>query len=169
MPPTPWYQALYSREDLRENRPLDAAEFVVHLDQVRDGHVQGDYLAPDSYFSRMYLVSNLTDTYDRLERYVWVEDLLVNAELVRLGYARAVAYPPDTAYQAHFAALQAEAQAARRGGAHAAPTPAAGHALVQITGLRRNGATQPQRTRRVRRDHEPGDRGAGFDRLAPGQ
>ena len=83
-------------------------------------------------------------TYGRLLRYVWVGDLLVNAELVRLGYARAVAYPPDTAYQARFAALQAEAQAARRGlWAHAAATPAAGHALVQITGLRRDGALNP--------------------------
>jgi hypothetical protein len=25
------------REDLREGKPLDAAEFAVHLDQVRDG------------------------------------------------------------------------------------------------------------------------------------
>ena len=96
-----------------------------------------------------------TDPYGRLLRYVWVGDLLVKAELVRLGYARAVAYPPDTKNQAQFAALQAEAQAARRGpstppaasaqdaGAHAAPTPAAGHALVQITGLRRDGALNP--------------------------
>ena len=85
-----------------------------------------------------------TDPYGRLLRYVWVGDLLVNAELVRLGYARAVAYPPDTKNQAQFAALQAEAQAARRGlWAHAAPTPAAGHALVQITGLRRDGALNP--------------------------
>ena len=68
-----------------------------------------------------------TDPYGRLLRYVWVGDMLVNAELVRLGYARAVAYPPDTKNQAQFAALQAEAQAARRGlWAHAAPTPAAG-------------------------------------------
>ena len=111
-----------------------------------------------------------TDPYGRLLRYVWVGDLLVNAELVRLGYARAVAYPPDTKNQAQFAALQAEAQAARRGlWAHAAPTPAAGHELVQITGLRRDGAINPERTRRVRRDHEPGGRGAGSDGLAAGQ
>jgi micrococcal nuclease len=85
-----------------------------------------------------------TDPYGRLLRYVWVGDLLVNAELVRLGYARAVAYPPDTKNQAQFAALQAEAQAARRGlWAHTAPTPAAGHKLVQITGLRRDGALNP--------------------------
>ena len=96
------------------------------------------------FFSRTCLTGNLTDPYGRLLRYVWVGDLLVNAELVRLGYARAVAYPPDTKNQAQFAALQAEAQATRRGlWAHVAPTPAAGHTLVQITGLRRDGAINP--------------------------
>ena len=85
-----------------------------------------------------------TDPYGRLLRYVWIGDTMVNAELVRLGYARAVAYPPDTQNQAEFAALQLEAQAARRGlWAQAAPTPAAGHDLVQITGLRRDGALNP--------------------------
>ena len=85
-----------------------------------------------------------TDPYGRLLRYVWVGDMMVNAELVRLGYARAVAYPPDTGYQAQFAGLQAEAQAARRGlWAKAAPTPAAGHELVQITGMQRDGAISP--------------------------
>ena len=28
----PWYQVVTPREDLRENRPLDASEFAVHLD-----------------------------------------------------------------------------------------------------------------------------------------
>ncbi len=50
-----------------------------------------------------------TDPYGRLLRYVWVGDLMVNAELVRLGYPRAVAYPPDTKNQARFTGLQAEA------------------------------------------------------------
>lgn len=85
------------------------------------------------------------DPYGRLLRVVWAGDLLVNAELVRLGYARAVAYPPDTAYRAQFAALQAEAEAARRGlWAIAAPTPAAGHAAVKIIALRRDGAIKPR-------------------------
>lgn len=33
----PWYKVVTPREDLREGKPLDAAEFAVHLDQVRDG------------------------------------------------------------------------------------------------------------------------------------
>jgi len=56
-----------------------------------------------------------TDKYDRLLRYVYVGDLFVNAELVRLGYARATAYPPDTKYQSLFVTLEQQAKAARRG------------------------------------------------------
>jgi predicted AAA+ superfamily ATPase len=48
---TPWYQVVYPREDLRENRPLDAAEFAVHLDPVRDGRAPGDYQYPARFFN----------------------------------------------------------------------------------------------------------------------
>ncbi len=56
-----------------------------------------------------------TDVYGRLLRYVYVDGLFVNAELVRLGYARAVPYPPDTKYQELLAQLEEEATEARRG------------------------------------------------------
>lgn len=55
------------------------------------------------------------DRYDRLLRYVYVDGLFVNAELVRLGYARAVAYPPDTKYQDILARAEEEAKGAGRG------------------------------------------------------
>ena len=55
------------------------------------------------------------DRYDRLLRYVYVGDVFVNAELVRLGYARAVAYPPDTRYQEILARAEEEAKGAERG------------------------------------------------------
>jgi len=55
------------------------------------------------------------DRYGRLLRYVYVDGLLVNAELVRLGYARAVAYPPDTRYQHVLARAEEEAKGAGRG------------------------------------------------------
>ena len=32
----PWYKVVTPREDLRDGRPLDASEFAVHLDHVRD-------------------------------------------------------------------------------------------------------------------------------------
>ena len=50
------------------------------------------------------------DKYGRLLRYVWVDDMMVNAELVRLGYAQVVTYPPDVKYQEYFVQLQREAQ-----------------------------------------------------------
>lgn len=50
-----------------------------------------------------------TDQYGRLLRYVYVGDLFVNKELVRLGYARQKAYPPDTKYQDDL--IEAERQA----------------------------------------------------------
>lgn len=43
-----------------------------------------------------------TDPYDRLLRYVIVDGVFVNHEMVRLGYAEAVEYPPDTSCQEAF-------------------------------------------------------------------
>ena len=56
-----------------------------------------------------------TDKYGRLLRYVWVDDILVEAELVRQGLARAKAYPPDTKYQDYLEQMEAEAREAGRG------------------------------------------------------
>ena len=56
-----------------------------------------------------------TDRYGRLLRYVYVGDLMVNAELVWLGYAQVSTYPPDVRYQGLFLQLQWEARAAERG------------------------------------------------------
>jgi len=56
-----------------------------------------------------------TDKYGRLLRYVWVGDLFVNAELVRLGYAQVATYPPDVKYQDIFLKLQREARETGRG------------------------------------------------------
>ena len=56
-----------------------------------------------------------TDKYGRLLRYVYVNDILVNAELVRLGLAEAKAYPPDIKYQQLLEQLEREARQAGRG------------------------------------------------------
>ncbi|MFC1983317.1 thermonuclease family protein [Chloroflexota bacterium] len=56
-----------------------------------------------------------TDKYGRLLRYVYVDDLFVNAELVRQGLAEAKAYPPDTKYQDYLEKLETEARQAGRG------------------------------------------------------
>ena len=55
------------------------------------------------------------DRFGRLLRFVYADGILVNAELVREGYARAVAYPPDIWHAACFAALEQEAREAGRG------------------------------------------------------
>ena len=59
-------------------------------------------------------VSN-TDKYGRLLRYVYVDDLLVNGELVRLGYARVVTYYPDIKYHPLLNRLEREARDSLRG------------------------------------------------------
>ena len=55
----PWYKVVTPREDLREGQPLDASEFAVHLDQVRDGRAPAVYQQPTEFFERTYLTKNL--------------------------------------------------------------------------------------------------------------
>lgn len=56
-----------------------------------------------------------TDRYGRLLRYVYVNDLFVNAHLVEQGYAQVLTYPPDVKYQELFLQLQRQAREAGRG------------------------------------------------------
>jgi len=51
-----------------------------------------------------------TDKYGRLLRYIYVEDMMINAELVRLGYAYAKSYPPDIKYNDLLLKCQREAK-----------------------------------------------------------
>jgi len=53
-----------------------------------------------------------TDKYGRLLRYVYVDNIFVNAELVRQGLAWAKVYEPDTKYQNYLEELEAEARQA---------------------------------------------------------
>ena len=55
------------------------------------------------------------DRYGRLLRYVVVDGVFINDELVRGGYAEAKDYPPDTACAALFHRTQAAAQTAKAG------------------------------------------------------
>ena len=64
---------------------------------------------------RLELDRKRRDRYHRLLAYVWVGDTMINAEMVKLGYAEALTIPPDSHHRAMFAKLQAEARAARRG------------------------------------------------------
>ena len=55
------------------------------------------------------------DRYGRLLRYIYVDDIFVNARLVEEGYAEAKAYPPDLKHQGQLEQLEREAREAGRG------------------------------------------------------
>ena len=55
------------------------------------------------------------DKYGRLLRYVWADDILVEAELARQGFAQVKAYCPNIKYQDNRKQMDAEAGEARRG------------------------------------------------------
>lgn len=57
----PWYEVVKPREDLREGKALDASEFAVHLDRVRDGTGRKDYTDPEQFFAKTFLAANLLD------------------------------------------------------------------------------------------------------------
>lgn len=84
-----------------------------------------EYYAQEAYEKNRELVEGKTvflekdvsetDQYERLLRYVYVEDTFVNAYLVQQGYALVSTYPPDVKYQERFLELQREAREAGRG------------------------------------------------------
>ena len=81
-----------------------------------------------------------TDQYGRLLRYVWIEQdagwLLVNLELLRLGFAQVTTYPPDVKYvDVLFLPAQQEAREAGLGLWGAPPTPVPTPTPVQIAPL----------------------------------
>jgi micrococcal nuclease len=89
-----------------------------------------------------------TDRFGRLLRYVYVETsaglVMVNAELVRLGFARVATFPPDVRYQSQFLDLERQARTSNAGlwaatptdsAAGAAPTSAASQATASASPL----------------------------------
>lgn len=61
------------------------------------------------------------DKYNRLLRYVWLDDVFVNLELVKQGFAYSYSYPPDIKYQDQFVKAQQEAREAKKGLWNACP------------------------------------------------
>lgn len=56
-----------------------------------------------------------TDKYGRLLRYVWIDNEMVNKELVEEGWAEIDTYPPDLKYQEMFLNLEKEAKVNKLG------------------------------------------------------
>ena len=56
-----------------------------------------------------------TDRFDRLLRYVYLEDEMANARLVANGYAHAYTYPPNVRHSELFVQLEREARKKDRG------------------------------------------------------
>lgn len=55
------------------------------------------------------------DDYERLLRYVYLNGRSINAEMIRMGYAEARFYPPDTLHKKEFIELEKTAIRNRRG------------------------------------------------------
>jgi len=64
---------------------------------------------------RLVPSNRLVDPFDRLLRYVYVGDIMVERALVEGGFAEVVLYPPNDAHYEEFVQLEAEAAAAGRG------------------------------------------------------
>ena len=64
---------------------------------------------------RLVADKELVDRYDRLLRFVYVDDVLVNRVLVEQGWAEVVLYPPNDLHYDEFLQLEREAAAAGRG------------------------------------------------------
>lgn len=56
---TPWYRVATPREDLRQRRALDAAQFAVHLDGVVAGEAPPEYGDAERFFARTLITEGL--------------------------------------------------------------------------------------------------------------
>ncbi len=131
-------QRLPSGERARVDRVVDGDTVIVDGQRVRLIGIDApesvkpgspvDCYGPDASARLHQLLPNRTpvlleydverrDRYDRVLAYVWLPDppSLVNLVLVQEGYARAYAFPPNTAHRAAFDAAETRAAASERG------------------------------------------------------
>jgi len=69
----------------------------------------------DGRRARLELDAQTHDDYGRLLAYVWVDEVLINAELLRHGHARTLSIPPNVRHARRFADLERAARADGRG------------------------------------------------------
>jgi len=105
---------------------LDNGETVRYIGMdTPEIHPEAEPFGIEAYNANRFLVegkkvtlekdTSETDKYGRLLRYVYVDDKLINAELISLGLAKAKAYPPDTKNQIYFESLEDVARETERG------------------------------------------------------
>jgi hypothetical protein len=56
---SPWYKVAVPREDLRKRKPLDAAQFAVHLDRVVAGEAPPEYVDAERFLTRTFITEGL--------------------------------------------------------------------------------------------------------------
>lgn len=110
-----------------------------------DAPENGDHLAYDATRKNRQLVQGKTvtlvkdvsdtDRYDRLLRYVIVEDDFANYELVRQGFALPATFPPDVACQATFVEAAGLARQEVRGLWIPTVTPTATKNIIIVTAV----------------------------------
>lgn len=100
------YLGIDAPETVDPNRPIGC--FGPEASMENKELVEGKYVRLERDITER-------DKYRRLLRYVYVNDKLVNLELVRGGYAVIYTFPPDVKYQKELLAAQREAREAKRG------------------------------------------------------
>jgi micrococcal nuclease len=128
--PPPLPSVLYGSGDTLSAQVLwvvNGTTIQVALDggHERVGYLGIEALGPPATEANRHLVQGqhvwleldvpLRDGEGRLLAYVYVGDTMLNAELVRQGYAQVATFPPNVKYQALFLKLQREAREAKRG------------------------------------------------------
>lgn len=101
------YRVRYIGIDTPEIHP-EVETFGIEAWQANRELVEGEIVQLEQDVSEV-------DKYGRLLRYVYVDNIFVNAELVKQGLAYAKAYPPDTKHQDYLDKLEQEARQAGLG------------------------------------------------------
>lgn len=93
--------------------------------ETKDPHEPVGCYGHEAYLKNQELVANKqvtlekdvseTDRYGRLLRYVYVDGIMVNEQLVKEGFAKAVSYPPDIKHQDLFSNAERLAQYKKAG------------------------------------------------------
>ena len=103
-PPPENFISFFSLRYIGLDAPEIGMPYSIESTEMNQNMVEGQIVELESDVSD-------TDQYGRLLRYVFLQDgTMVNAEMVRLGYALALAYPPDTKYQELINSFELEAK-----------------------------------------------------------